>query len=428
MSNEEIRFISGNTINRKDPNDVFTPRLPRVNNLIYIHRPDLETKLLRATKGFSHIIIYGESGCGKTWLYRKVLGSMKSYNIAINLADASRYGSIGGAFMNYLSRYDYQYKKEYQESKGVKGGIPLAQGSLAHTDVYVVSNPDPFISLLKHGEKNAHNKPCFIILDNLEAIFNEPLLMKELGNLITLLDDSYYAKFNIKFIIVGVPSGVRAYFSKILNRSTIDNRVVELPEIRELNITQIREFLIKGFVDLLKVEFTQGLFDKYQEHIAWVTAGIPQRLHEYCLALAYLCQDNNWIAEISFLAEADKSFISQSLNMNYVAICNIMNARQSAVGRRNQILYCLSLIENGIFKSIDIENDLRSEFPMSTKDKTLSIGQILTGITSTKDSPIRKLGDRDEYEFTDPKFKMCLRAMLYKTDHETVEKYDCKDV
>jgi predicted GTPase len=56
---------------------VFTPRNNTVNKKMYIHRKELELELKRKINGSKHILIYGDSGCGKSWLYKKVLSDEK---------------------------------------------------------------------------------------------------------------------------------------------------------------------------------------------------------------------------------------------------------------------------------------------------------------------------------------------------------------
>ncbi len=74
--------------------NVFTPRSAKVNKMMYINRGDLEKELYRKTRGTQHIIIHGESGCGKSWLYKKVLAEKKIHYEVVNLASADNHKSI----------------------------------------------------------------------------------------------------------------------------------------------------------------------------------------------------------------------------------------------------------------------------------------------------------------------------------------------
>ena|ERR1700736_1401209 len=77
---------------RRDIEEVFTPRKADVNEDMYVERKDLEEALKSRLFGSQHIVIHGESGCGKSWLYKKVLADGKVFWIGANFANASRFG------------------------------------------------------------------------------------------------------------------------------------------------------------------------------------------------------------------------------------------------------------------------------------------------------------------------------------------------
>lgn len=81
-------------MDRIQPADVFTPRADRVNESMYIHRPDLERELVRALIMKNNIAIFGESGTGKSWLYKKILKERDIHFEIVNLANALQAGSI----------------------------------------------------------------------------------------------------------------------------------------------------------------------------------------------------------------------------------------------------------------------------------------------------------------------------------------------
>lgn len=164
-------------------------------------------------------------------------------------------------------------------------------------------------------------------------------------------------------------------------------------------------------------------------HISWVTDRLPQRIHEYCLELAFLGETNGKRIYQSLLDEADKFWLKQSLSANYSVIESMMNERDTKVGRRNQTLYSLGLVESEEFKWSDIEEILRREFPDSTNNLTLNLPQILSGL-AVKDNPIIKRSPKgDAYCFFDPKYRMCLRAMLRKSSSaDQIEKLPISDI
>lgn len=414
---------------RKEPFEIFTPRQSEVNTGMYVSRPQLEKELKREIQGTKHIIIHGESGSGKSWLYKKVLKDMDIKYDIVNLANAVRHGSITEEMRILLSNYKSTSKTGYTEKKSAEALVAVVKAQIDHVGNYKIEQKEPVEAFLEYLNNNSKGKMSCLVFDNLETIFHNEKFMEEIGNLIILLDDYRYSRYKVKFIIVGVPSGVIEYFSKIKNIATIGNRISEIPEVARLDEKQTEIFINNGLINELNVEFgSTCLYDEYVKHIEWVTNGIPQRLHEYCLELSYFCADNNWVAKEEFLKEADKKWISKSLSKNYAAITNIMNSKETTVGRRNQALYALGLIKSRTFTTFDLEDLIRKEFVKSTSDVNLNVGQTLKAISDYEVAPIKKNPKGNAWLFTDPLFLMCLRTMLTKTSDEKVEKVEIENI
>lgn len=86
---------------RPHPENVFTPRAAEINTRMYIDRPTLETRLSQALRGTKYIVIHGESGNGKTWLYKRVFAKEKIFAQTLNLANVI---ALGGFFLPRLRR------------------------------------------------------------------------------------------------------------------------------------------------------------------------------------------------------------------------------------------------------------------------------------------------------------------------------------
>ena len=92
-----------------DPNEVFTPRSHDINQRTYVERHHLENKLLDALGGRKYVIVHGESGNGKTWLYKKVITQAGLSFQTVNLANANTAGSLEGAFEQKLGEIGHQH-------------------------------------------------------------------------------------------------------------------------------------------------------------------------------------------------------------------------------------------------------------------------------------------------------------------------------
>lgn len=413
---------------RKDVNEVFTPRSTNVNPEMYISRPELEDDLENALAGTLHILIHGESGCGKSWLYKQVLSRTDTYFVTANLANASRFGSITNEMGNLVARAQAPQKTGFTETKAAEGGIavPLVvstKATLSHTSQYGLPAKDPLEACLEYVRSNAKKRVACLVMDNLEAIFADSKLMKELGDIVTLLDDPNYSKHNVKLVIVGIPADVLDYFARSQNRLTVANRIYELREVRALGSEEARAFVRKGFVEELKVAMEPEMLARVQDHVVWITMGIPQCLHEYCLELALLCKANNWDFAEGFLATADTKWLNSGLSTNYAAVTEMMNERDTNAGRRNQVLFCLGKIQSDTFRHAEVDATLRTEFPVSTRDVSLNVPGVLAEIAKGANPAIKRTPKGDSYRFVAPRFRMCIRTMLRKSG-EKVAKLD----
>lgn len=84
-------------VSRMKPEQIFTPKGKYVNERMYVHRDGLERAFIKALRKPKHIIIHGESGCGKTWLYKKIFAERKIKYEVLNAATVNSTGSISEA-------------------------------------------------------------------------------------------------------------------------------------------------------------------------------------------------------------------------------------------------------------------------------------------------------------------------------------------
>jgi len=411
---------------RLTPNEVFTPRSPEVNEKMYISRPELERQLTRALTATKHVVMHGESGCGKSWLYKKVLSDLNMKWELIDLALAANKGSISKEIESVLARRVPLKRTEYTEKQSLQGSAAVIKGAIENTDKFVISSPDPLEQLLESMAEESHKKRSCLVFDNLETIYSNKNLMDELGNMIILLDNPVYAKHQVIFLIVGVPNGVIQYFSGVSNLSTITNRLSEMPEVAKLSLEQVKNFVDKGFRDQLDISFpNEEIFEMFSSRINWATGGIPQRLHEYCAELSYLIEDNDWQVEAEFLDETDKIWLSKYLTSKYVVIDSLMNSRRTEVQRRNQILYCLGTLDKRTFTVTDVEVALKREFPENADIEQLS--NVVTQTLKFLDTIVSKtLGN--SWTFIDPLYHSCIRVMLQKTSDGKVNKINIEQL
>lgn len=410
----------------KQPEQVFTPRAFEVNPAMYVDRPDLEAALTSALRSNKQVIVHGESGSGKSWLYKKTLTDLNCVYQIADCANASRLGSLTKEFGTITARRKPVTKTGYDETKKAGIGVPgFGSGELSHVGKFSIASEDPYEACLSTLRAEAGDRMAAIVIDNFERIVDNTSLIKEVADIITLTDNPNYAKYKVKLIIVGVPSDLRSYFSEVDQQNTIANRLTEIPEVSRLNVDQVRQFVKQGFVSELQYDFDDPTVDEIARHVAWATDRIPQHLHEYCYELALIGAIHNGVISPNDLLLADSAWLKSSLASSYTTIEGHMNSKSTAAGRRNQTIYALGQCTSHDFRYGEIEEIIRSQFPNSTQDLSLNVSQLLSGL-SEGDSPlITQTPKGDAYRFVSPKYRMCIRVMLRKdTSGNRVEKIE----
>ena len=402
---------------RNPINEVFTPRNPDVNKGMYIERPELEKLLYRSVLGGMHSFLFGESGNGKSWMYKKVLSEKRVNYVVANCANASRKNSITDEIYSVCVKSGKSTKTGYKETK--KAGLSaVGKVELSHQGEYVIERQDELLSAFEAHSKKSSGGKSIIVLDNVETIFDNKALMNELSDIIILLDDAEHAKFQVKFLVVGVPSEVLQYFSAVKNPASVGNRIEEIPRITGLSYLQVLDLVERGFKKYLKVDIPDTQKRRLSRHIHDVTLGVPQRIHEYCECLAYELDDNDWIYKQELLDKADEAWLLKGLRECYALIEKHLNSEETLDGRRNQVIYSLGKLATHEIDTGLIGEVIAAEFPNSSPDSNSGIGQVLGFLSKGKNPVIKRITNSNAYTLCDPRYLMCIRLMLYK-DPET---------
>lgn len=392
---------------------VFTPRKAEINNDMYIDRPSLERALLRAVRGSMHSLLFGESGNGKSWLYKRVMERNSIPYVVANCANASRNESITKEICDRVIASGTATKTGYSEDKSASVKAVVLEGGVKHQSQYLIRSPEPLLSAFKSLFQKSPNG-SIVVLDNLESIFFDSKLMDELADIIILLDDEEYAACKVKFLIVGVPNGVLEYFSRSKNLESVSNRIEEIQKIDGFDLPQVTELVKKGFVDQLQLPLTLTHQSEISRRIFHVTMGVAQRVHEYCEKLAYNVEENNWVYKTGLLELAEKDWLMVGLRQSYSVVEGHLNSRATSIARRNQVIFGIGRITSHQFDSARIEDIIRKEFPETIPETNMGIGSILSELANS-DSPLLKKNDKtNEYSIADPRYVMCIRVVLQK--------------
>jgi len=109
-----------------------------------------------------------------------------------------------------------------------------------------------------------------------------------------------------------------------------------------------------------------------------------------------------------------KVFLNSSLRKAYTVVNGWMNERKTKTGRRNQVLYALGKIKATEFDVKGVEAMVRAEFPESTTNTVLAVGQTMAELSEGDAPLLRRAPKGYSFRFADPRYLMCIRAMLRK--------------
>lgn len=408
---------------RKSVDSVFTPRNPDINLSMYVKRPDLEKELSRSIQKNIHTLICGESGNGKSWLYKKVLKDLRVPYLVVNCANASRQKSITKEIYNVIISPGTGIPDTYNDLMNASIGIPsIAKGGLQYSKTVKIKQEDELhLAYKEFATRHIRGIKKILVLENLEIIFKSEELMSELADIIILLDDMRFSKFNINLLIVGLPADVLEYFTRTRNLDSVANRIDEIEKVGCLTDDQVKQIIFQGFKQL-KINISDNDFITLASYVDNITLGVAQRVHEYCECLGFVVEDNNWEYSSSLIQVADEVWIKKSLRKCYVVIESHLNTRSTKITRRNQVIYAIGKIERIKFNSIHVEEVLRQEFPKSIPSTHMGIGAILNDLAKSNAPLIKKNVESNDYSIYDPLYLMCIRVVLNKNNDKIIKK------
>lgn len=346
----------------KAPEDVFTPRSAQVNPMLYVPRPDLEEELIDGLTESQHLIIFGESGNGKSWLYKRVFSEQRVIFEVLNLVQASRLGSLNAAFGDKLDRLEEEERqsKEVVMSGGVRpGGVGV---DVETTWSYVKGKKEPFERFLAYMRKKSgrHGK-AVIVFDNFEQIAASEEICRQVASCIVLLDDPVYAEYNVKIVIVGTPSGIEDILAGNGNIQTISSRVKEIPEVERMSRTEAQTLMRLGLEDILKLEVL-GTKQNFYDRLLSITDRIALELQELGLRIAKEAIKKNRVIDQVVLNRAVSKWARNSIKSYCTLVSSRLNSRETKAARRNQCIYACGAMEKESFSYRDIEKKFENFF------------------------------------------------------------------
>lgn len=382
----------------------------------YIVRKKLELEYEDAIKSDLCILIRGNSGVGKTWLTYKMMIQTESHYKIINLALIKSHQTFDNYFKNNIPNLLIKQTN----TKKANANALVATGELSTTTEYIPSH-NYFIEFLKAIKSD------YIIFENFESILGETELIKELGCLITLMDDNIVKKYGTKFIIIGTNTDIQRFFSSLPNSDTIDNRIRELSEIKGFSELECFSFVINGFKKLdIKIPLTEE--SNINKKIYKLTCGIPQRLHELCRIISQIHINNeNYNFSYDYVEEAKKMWLVTSFSKNYALLSEMYRNNLRENKNNNYILFIIAEQDSLQFDYLKIHANISEYFPTKNIGKIVVKNYLKKLADTSKNNNILVSHDNDFYSIRDYKTILCLRSMLY-LDEDNVKIYDIQEL
>lgn len=400
------------------PENVFTPRDADVNQQMYVHRPELEQKLKDALRTPKHVIVHGESGCGKTWLYKKVLNEINAVYEVANMGLCATCGSVNAALAQAFSNGANTTPKEKKGKRKLQIGLPGVAAFTAESETTGNHASNDFYWALYHLRERAGDKFACLVFDNLEHILADEKLVRELGGLILLVDDQKYASFGVRIILVGTSNEIRSFIAKSHFSSTIVNRLHEIPEVARLTERQSKWFVERGFFELLGCDLSEvDVFNRstFFRRLHWFTDGIPQFLQELALTVAMEAERNEWMLTNEGFFEGLRDWIISGLVEDVARVEAHFGATNSRLTRKNQVIFCLGACPRYEFNRTDVERVYLEQFP-DARISSGAISQVLGGLATGDNAILRKAPSSGAFRFVDPKLRIVARWLLQKND------------
>lgn len=413
----------------REPSSVFTPKGERITEM-YIPRVGLEAKLLSAMDQPKHVVVHGESGCGKSWLYKRVFLMNGVSFCTVNLARATQAGGgIAAVLRSVVATLSDSALVAYQEEKSASANAYFAEGSLSNQKHYSVRAPDDFLLLLSEMRKKYGSRRAALVFENLEHIISSKELLDEFKGLLLLVDDSEFAKHDIRTILVTTASDLRDYLAAIDRANTITNRLYEIPEVGRLVQAQAEQFVKKGLFSLLGIN-PSGVQEGGRSEdwvvrwILWFSDRIPQYLHELCLEVAKVSELSGRTLTKEALKVATSEWIRSSIIGQLTAVTSNLSAATARKSRKNQLIYALGLIQDADFDCVQVEKVVRSEFVDARAVGKLNLPKLLSELSVSQIPLIRRVPHSSKFRFIDPRYRILIRWVLEKDSSEALSVND----
>lgn len=398
------------------PSAVFTPRSAGVNEQMYVERPHLQERLQRAVNGTQHIAMFGDSGCGKTWLYQRYLKREKIPFRVVDLSIALERG-LDHCFRDALTDgYGWVPTSKGKTTEG--GAKAVVEAHRKVEEQYSFQDVSPFDKIITELAAG-NSKPKFLVFDNLEQISSQPDLVAGISRLIIRLDNPRFALSGVRFLLVGVISDMKALIASNDRAGTVVNRLTEIPEVENLSFGESADLVKRGFKRLKMAVREETQLTQLVFHL---TYGNPQQVQALCYQIACEGEKNGWRIGNEQIQKGFEFWVEESLGQHKAFVEPRLNKKETKRQRRNQVLHCIADINQPDFNAVEVDRLVRHVFRDKADAKLLGVSQILKGLCEGENPLLVYIPTTGQFRFSHPKIRLAIRALLKKSENGDVER------
>ena len=383
-----------------------------MNSVMYVNRPEHEDALRRGVQTGYNLVVFGDSGCGKSWLYKKVFKDEDIFYQIVDFSGAENVDDVDIQMLEIVSEYEEWTEKERKETSSTDIKPSRIGIGKEHETTFERNEKSPFIRLLSAIRGFAGKRTSYLVLENLEYILDRPDIVRKIQMMLLALDDPNIGQHNVQICLVGVPSEIKEILADGNRYQTISNRVYEVPELTRIERRSVDLLVVRGLEQELEYNFESKTF--CCGRIAFVTYQIPQYVHDVCLHVALRAEDQLNTVDPDTVDEAVQDWIRSNSRQGIEFIRKWIMADRSAKGVRAKTMFAISRLDKHFFEASDVTDVLRKEFPKTFGDSKIQTLRTLRTMTAGDDKFLKCDAERQLFRVSTPHLRSALRVCLKK--------------
>ncbi|WP_273502030.1 AAA family ATPase [Paracoccus sphaerophysae] len=386
---------------------------------MYVDRVEHQRELRRAIRSGYNVIIYGDSGCGKSWLYKKVFSDENIFYVTLDLNNCKSDDDIDLLALEIIEASSDWVEVERSHA-GEAGIMPSGVGLKGNKSTkFRRKNQSALEQLCSYAAAKSRGRRPFIVFENLEHCLDNESVVATLRSLVLSIDDEMSARSTVQLCFVGVPADIKAILADNNRYQTIANRIAEIPELERMSKQESRQVIYNGFIK--ELQMSSAGFEFCVSQIQFLSDRIPQYIHDICLQIAFVAEDENR-NEINpgLVVDGATRWVETNARQSRDSVERVLKYQHRSGDLRAIALYSLANLDHVSFTAAEVEEKIRNDFPIfAASRKRLSAARMLNEFCDGNSRILKFDADARRYRIVTPKLRSVVRHYLQK-DAEVV--------